>query len=162
MGDGEKARCPMCEKVLTACNLNTHIKNVHMKVKTICQICDMEMPLNRMSHHRRVVHNIGQPKEVVIPRTPKLKSLLKMVQHRQAEEESTSLQEQVPVKAECEKFVEGDSTRWSRRSSLWKRGKGTTLTSMATILIWRNAPARVTSMSFKFLLVIRLIWDLGC
>ena len=69
----ERAKCPKCEKVMTACNLNTHIKNVHMKLKTVCQICYKEMPRYKISQHRRNIHNIGQPKEVVIPRASNLK-----------------------------------------------------------------------------------------
>jgi len=112
--NGEKARCPECEKLMTACNLNKHVKTVHMKVKTICQICDMEIPLSRISHHRRVVHNIGRPKEVVIPRTLKLKktkSLLKMAQPAEAEEDRTSTQMQGQVLVKAEENVEGDSVQ---------------------------------------------------
>ena len=112
---------------MTACNLNKHIKTVHMKMKTMCQICDLEMPLSRISHHRRTAHNIGQPKEVVIPRAlklKKLKSLLK-VQHRQAEEDdiSTLLQEQVPVEMECEENEEGDPIQVIKKEFPQEKGR---------------------------------------
>ena len=112
---------------MTACNLNKHIKTVHMKMKTKCQICDLELPLSRISHHRRTAHNIGQPKEVVIPRTlkvKKLKSLLK-VQHRQAEEDniSTPLQEQVPVEMECEENEKGDPTQVIEKEFPQEKGR---------------------------------------
>ena len=144
----ERAKCPKCEKVMTACNLNTHIKNVHMKVKTVCQICYKEMPRYKISQHRRNVHNIRQPKEVVIPRTPnskvrktksmektestekmksmqKTKSVQKMVQQRQTKDDNSSMsvQEQVPVKVEeFEKTVVGESTKVVKEEFLPEEG----------------------------------------
>jgi len=125
--NGEKARCTECEKLMTACNLNKHIKTVHMKMKTMCQICDLEMPLSRISHHRRTAHNIGQPKEVVIPRTlkvKKLKSLLK-VQHKQAKEDNISmpLQEQAPVEIVCEENEEGGPTPVIKKEFPQEKGR---------------------------------------
>ena len=112
---------------MTACNLNKHIKTVHMKMRTMCQICDLELPLSRISHHRRTAHNIGQPKEVVIPRTlkvKKLKSLLK-VQHKQAEEDniSTPLQEQAPVEIVCEENEEGGPTPVIKKEFPQEKGR---------------------------------------
>ena len=126
----ERAKCPKCEKVMTACNLNTHIKNVHMKLKTVCQICYKEMPRYKISQHRRNVHNIGQPKEVVISRTSnskvkKTKSMQKMVQQRRSKDDDTSMpvQEQVPVKVEeFEETVVGESTKVVKEEFLPEEG----------------------------------------
>ena len=127
---------------------------MHMKLKKVCQICKKEMPQYKISQHRRNVHNIGQPKEVVIPRGPNLKlrktnsmqkmkgmqgrksmqetksmlktkSAKKMVQQRQAKEDSTSMpvQEQVPLK-ECEETVVGDSTEVIKEEFLPEKGGG--------------------------------------
>ena len=68
MHDEEKAKCPECDKVLFPGNLSKHIKEVHMKVRAVCKLCNTEMPLSRISIHRRAVHNLGRPIDLVIPR----------------------------------------------------------------------------------------------
>ena len=58
----------MCQKTLSLGNLNKHIKEVHMNVKTVCEICSLEMPKSKFYSHRKNVHNMKPLREKARPR----------------------------------------------------------------------------------------------
>ena len=58
----------MCQKTLSLGNLNKHIKEVHINVKTVCEICSLEMPKSKFYSHRKNVHNMKPLREKSRPR----------------------------------------------------------------------------------------------
>ena len=58
----------MCQKTLSLGNLNKHIKEVHINVKTVCEICSLEMPKSKFYSHRKNVHNMKPLREKARPR----------------------------------------------------------------------------------------------
>ena len=56
--DKEQHPCQHCGKTFNEKgNLSSHIKKVHMKLNTICGICDEEILWSMKSIHKRTVHN---------------------------------------------------------------------------------------------------------